>query len=79
VSKDWKESYKFVRKIGVFVFRHFNWSRLDTRHSYNGKTRQTRALTFWRWNYFFNFSTPCIQNVNNTGTKEVSIMNQTAF
>ena len=28
---------------------------------------------------FFNFSTPCIQNVNNTGTKYVRIMKQTAF
>ena len=27
------------------------------------------ALTFWRRNYFFNFSTSCIYNVNNTGTK----------
>jgi hypothetical protein len=29
--------------------------------------------------FFFNFSTPCIQNVNNTGTKYVKIMKQTAF
>ena len=29
--------------------------------------------------FFFNFSTPCIQNVNNTGTKYVRIMKQTAF
>ena len=36
-------------------------------------------LTLWRRNYFFNFSTPCIQNMNNTGTKQVSIMKQTAF
>jgi len=38
-------------------------------------------LTFWRRNYYFflNFSTPCIQNVNNTGTKHVRIMKQTAF
>ena len=36
-------------------------------------------LTLWRRNYFFNFSTPCIWNVNNTGTKRVSIMKQTAF
>ena len=36
-------------------------------------------LTFWRRNYFFNFSISCIQNVNNTGTKQVSIMKQTAF
>ena len=37
------------------------------------------VLTFWRRNYFFNFSTHCIQNVNNTGTKQVRIMKQTAF
>jgi len=36
-------------------------------------------LTFWRRNYFFNFSTPCMQNVTNTGTKYVRIMKQTAF
>ena len=29
--------------------------------------------------FFFNFSTPCIQNVNNTGTKQVRIMKQIAF
>ena len=29
--------------------------------------------------FFFNFSTPCIKNVNNTGTKCVRIMKQTAF
>ena len=29
--------------------------------------------------FFFNFSTPCIKNVNNTGIKQVSIMKQTAF
>jgi len=28
---------------------------------------------------FFNFSTLCIQNVNNIGTKYVRIMKQTAF
>ena len=36
-------------------------------------------LTFWRRNYFFNFNTPCIQNVNNIGTKYVRIMKQAAF
>jgi len=34
---------------------------------------------FWRRNHFFNFSTSCIINVNNTGTKYVRIMKQTAF
>ena len=37
-------------------------------------------LTLWRRNYFSNFSTSCIWNVNNNiGTKQVSIMKQTAF
>ena len=41
---------------------------------------ETRSvLTLWRRNYFSNFSTLCIQNVNNTGTKYVRIMKQTAF
>ena len=35
-------------------------------------------LTFWRW-FFFYFSTPCIYNVNNTGTEYVRIMKQTVF
>ena len=44
-------------------------------------SRITRIfLTFWRRNYIsFNFNTPCILNVNNTGTKYVRIMKQTAF
>ena len=29
--------------------------------------------------FFFNFSTPCTQNVNNTGIKYVTITKQTAF
>ena len=37
------------------------------------------SLTLWRRNFFFNFSTLCIQNVNNTETKQASIMKQTAF
>ena len=37
------------------------------------------SLTFWRRNYLLNFSTPCIENVNNTGTKYAKIMKQTAF
>ena len=32
------------------------------------------TLTLWRRNFFLNFSTPCIYNVNNTGTKKGSIM-----
>jgi hypothetical protein len=43
-------------------------------------SKHSCCLNFWRRNYFFlNFSTHCIQNVNNTGTKYVRIMKQTAF
>ena len=39
-----------------------------------------QILTLWRRNYFFfNFSTLCMWNVNNTGTKQFSIMKQTPF
>jgi hypothetical protein len=31
-------------------------------------------LTFWRRNFLLNFSTPCISNLNITGTKKGSIM-----
>ena len=37
------------------------------------------SLTFWYRNFFLNFSTPCIYNVNNTGTKYVRIMKQIEF
>ena len=41
----------------------------------NGHThRLTRKLTFRRRNFLLKFSTPCIYNVNNTGTKKGSIM-----
>jgi len=44
-----------------------------------GRWDLTQHLTFWRRNYFFNFSTPCKLNVKYTGTKYVRIMKQTAF
>ena len=37
------------------------------------------CLTFWSRNFFFNFSTPSIWNVNNTGNKYARIMKQIAF
>jgi len=45
----------------------------------NSITMDNCKLTFWRRNYFFKFSTSYIQNVNNTGTKHVILMKQTAF
>jgi len=47
--------------------------------AHTDRSMESKPLTFWRRNYFINFSTPCIQNVNNTGTKHVRIMKQTAF
>jgi len=44
-----------------------------------GGERGVCILTFWRQNYIFNFSTPSIKNVNNTRTKCVRFMKQTAF
>jgi hypothetical protein len=40
---------------------------------------QTLCLTLSARPPFQNFSTPCILNVNNTGTKQGSIMKWTAF
>ena len=48
-------------------------------HVMNGTVFWKSYLTFWRRNYFLNFSTPCIYNVNRTGTKYIRIMKQTAF
>jgi hypothetical protein len=36
--------------------------------------KSTSVLTFWHRNWHLNFSTPCMQNANNTGTKKGSIM-----
>jgi hypothetical protein len=43
------------------------------------KNSGAKGLTLWSRIYFFNFSTPGMQNVNNTGTKKGSIMKQTEF
>ena len=52
----------------------------EARHPYGSlDVKGLICLTFLRRNYFFNFSILCIQNVNNTGTKYVRIMKQTAF
>ena len=47
--------------------------------SVNMFLNRIRVLTFCCQNYFSNFSTFCIQNVNNTGAKYVRIVKQTAF
>jgi len=61
----------------------FRWCRGNFSLTYpSGRTMAmglTQPLTLWRRNYFFNFSTPSIQNVNNAGTKYFRFMKQTAF
>ena len=47
--------------------------------------QRTASMEPWKFKllapelFFFNFSTTCIYNVKNTGTKYVRIMKQTAF
>jgi len=48
-------------------------STTDILRSECGGTREGK-LTFKHRNFLLNFSTPCIQNANNTGTKKGSIM-----
>ena len=52
---------------------------LPKKSNYDTITLNIGSLTLWRRNFCLNFSTFCILNVNNTGTKQVSIMKQTAF
>jgi len=59
----WKENKAIIFKVEQ-VFSHF----LTIEY----KSYDARII-------YFNFSTPCISNVNNTGTKYVRIMKQTAF
>ena len=49
------------------------------KHFCSGTPMHYFYLTFWRRNFFFNFCTFCMSNVNNTGTKYVRIMKQPAF
>ena len=61
--------------LNVLSFQHIEYFMNYTL----GSILITVELTFWRRNYFLNFCTPCIYNVNNTGTKYVRFMKQTAF
>jgi len=77
------------------ILSHMNWfsewqiispklyTRVIIAHTCSCKNRSfyeyLSSLIFWRRKYFLNFSTSCIKNVNNTGTKYVRIMKQTAF
>jgi hypothetical protein len=36
-------------------------------------TKMYLILTLWSWNFLLNFSTPCISNVNITGTKKKKV------
>ena len=59
----------------VLVWTDLNQPTKDMQFS----CREGSNLAFWWRNYFLNFSTSCIYNVNKTGTKYVRIMKQTAF
>jgi len=59
----------FFQQIMVFIFFKFLFTLFY----------RFTILTFWRRNYFLNFSTPCVLNVNKTGTKHIRIVKQTAF
>ena len=64
----------------IIHFVHYLSYRVSLLVSFSGiLTIHFLRLTLWRQNYVFNFSIPCIYNVNNTGTKQVRIMKQTAF
>ena len=59
---------------------YYHWPENYSCHGMSQQMQGAYALTFSRRDYFFfNFSTPCIYNVNNTWTKYVRIMKQTAF
>jgi len=82
VEKSVSEAASFCHSIFVTVHnRLFHKSKFASWHESVSRHKcSIRCLTFWRRNYFFlNFSSPCIQNVNNTGTKYVRIMKRTAF
>ena len=88
-----QNTINFIRKIpiGISIRKKqlkdspittntFWWSKFYLfTNWYTSELSSKTILTFWRRNYFFNFSTHCIQNVNNTGTKYIRNMKQTAF
>ena len=71
VGKRWDRftGYHHVNKINTGRFIMFS----VITNIYNKKTKGP-TLTLWRRNFLLNFSTTCIENVNNTGTKKGSIM-----
>ena len=69
--------YKFVYRM-VFEERKTRSSLVTGWGVAIGRDQEKHGLTFWR-RIFFYFSTLCILNVNNTGTKYVRIVKQTAF
>ena len=59
----------------VGILLTFTTFQLSSSHTYRASRPVTSPLlTFRRRNFLLNFSTPCIQNVNNTGTKKGSFM-----
>ena len=83
LSKIYNFLFCFIKHLAVNIYiiwrQIFTRSYLRNYYAVGSQIYTTPSLTFWRRNYYFNFSTPCIWNVNNTGTKYVRIMKQTAF
>jgi len=85
----WTDRTELIHKAATFTFNNPHIARATNTLCRLMKTKRKRRkipssahpvfLTFWRRNYFFNFSTTSIWNVNNTGTKYVRFMKQTAF
>jgi len=78
--KPFESAYK--RNSGLCILQHWwitTFTNIHPRHIVHFiDSSCLQLLTFWRRGLFFNFSTPCIQNVNNTGAKYVRIMKQAA-
>ena len=76
----WAEREFCIHTQGTASGNPLSRNRIGRQSWFCVKSRNLlEVLTFWRRNYFFNFSTLCIMNVNNTGTKQVRIMKQTVF
>ena len=66
------------------ILRRYEWDKIKNVYWPSRKVLQVKFLSDLKLLapellFLFNFSTPYKQNVNNTGTKYVRIMKQTAF
>jgi hypothetical protein len=79
------ETTNFYQIMRIIKFQNYQKCRSKPDYEYSTLTLpylpcaiETLTLTFWRRNYFFILAHP-VYHVNNTGTKYVRIMKQTAF